>query len=62
LVEKTTDAATPQRGRITLSPDQLWPALIVIGLVIVMAVNAMFIYIAVSGADEVVPSYDAGER
>ncbi len=58
----TTDAAAPRRGRITLSRDQIWPALIVLGLVIVLAVNAVFIYIAVTGADEVVPSYDSGQR
>jgi hypothetical protein len=58
----TTDAAPPRRGRITLSRDQLWPVIIVVGLAIVMAVNAAFIYIAVTGADEVVPSYDAGQR
>ena len=61
-MEKTTDTVPPRRGRITLSRDQLWPALIVIGLAIVMAVNAAFIYIAVSGADEVAPSYEAGQR
>ena len=59
---KTTEAAPVRRGRITLSRDQLWPALIVLGLTIVLAVNAVFIYIAVTGADEVVPSYDAGQR
>jgi hypothetical protein len=52
----------PRRGRITLSRDQLWPMLIAIGLALVIAVNVVFIYIAVSGADEVVPSYDAGQR
>ena len=61
-MEKTTDTVPSRRGRITLSRDQLWPALIVIGLAIVMAVNAAFIYIAVSGADEVAPSYEAGQR
>ena len=59
---KTTEAAPARRGRITLSRDHLWPALIVLGLTIVLAVNAVFIYIAVTGADEVVPSYDAGQR
>lgn len=58
----TTEPAAPRRGRITLSRDQIWPLIIVVGLAIVMAVNAMFIYIAVTGADEVVPSYNAGQR
>jgi hypothetical protein len=40
----------------------LWPILITLGLVFVILVNAVFIYIAVSGADEVVPSYHTEER
>jgi hypothetical protein len=34
-----------------------WVIGIVIGLVIVVLVNAGFIYLAVKGADQVVPSY-----
>ncbi len=41
---------------------RLWPILITLGLVFVVLVNAIFIYIAVSGADEVVPSYHTEER
>jgi hypothetical protein len=41
---------------------RLWPILITVGLVLVMIVNAIFIYIAVSGADDVVPSYQTEER
>jgi hypothetical protein len=41
---------------------RLWPILITLGLVFVILVNAVFIYIAVSGADEVVPSYHTEER
>ena len=41
---------------------KLWPTLITIGLVLVILVNAVFIYIAVSGADDVVPSYFTEER
>lgn len=37
--------------------DRLWPALIIAGMLVVIAVNAAFIWIAVDGADEVVPSY-----
>ena len=40
----------------------VWPAAIVCGLFLVICVNAAFIYIAVSGADEVVPSYATEER
>ncbi len=36
--------------------------LITAGLVLVIVVNALFIYIAVSGADDVVPSYNTEER
>ena len=41
---------------------RLWPMLITAGLVLVIVVNALFIYIAVSGADDVVPSYNTEER
>ncbi|MDH5590932.1 MAG: FixH family protein [Gemmatimonadota bacterium] len=40
----------------------VWPVAIIVGMVVVMAVNGAFIYIAVSGADEVVESYESGER
>jgi hypothetical protein len=42
--------------------DRLWPALITAGLILVIIVNALFIFIAVSGADDVVPSYITEER
>jgi len=41
---------------------RLWPSLIIVGLIFVILVNAIFIYIAVSGADDVVPSYFTEER
>lgn len=59
---RTTEEAVPGKGFITLSRDHLWPALILIGLALMVAVNVAFIWIAVSGADEVAPSYVAGER
>ena len=43
-------------------PDRLWPIIIIVGLVVVGLVNGVFIYIAVSGADDVVPSYVTEER
>jgi hypothetical protein len=52
-------------SEVTGGPKQgarLWPILITLGLVFVILVNAIFIYIAVSGADEVVPSYLTEER
>jgi hypothetical protein len=51
-----------EKGAITLKKDHLWPALIAVALALVMVVNAVFIYIAVSGSDEVVPSYTEGQR
>ena len=46
----------------TKSRFHLWPVLITLGLVFVVLVNAVFIYIAVSGADEIVPSYQSEQR
>lgn len=40
----------------------MWPAAIIGGLLLVVFVNVAFIWIAVSGADEVVPSYATEER
>ena len=42
--------------------DLRWPIAIVIGLVLVILVNLTFIYIAVSGKDEIVPSYHTERR
>jgi flagellar basal body-associated protein FliL len=42
--------------------SRLWPMIITVGLVIVMVVNFLFIYIAVKGADAVVPSYNSEQR
>jgi hypothetical protein len=42
--------------------SRLWPIIITVGLVVVMVVNFLFIYIAVKGADTVVPSYTSEER
>jgi hypothetical protein len=35
---------------------------IAVALAVVVLVNAIFIYVAVTGADEVAPSYNQGER
>lgn len=40
----------------------VWPTAIVVGLFLVVCVNAAFIWIAVTGADPVVPSYATEER
>lgn len=55
-IEETPPGPAPRSG------FRLWPAVIIVGLVLVMVVNAIFIYIAVSGADDVVPSYQTEER
>jgi hypothetical protein len=40
----------------------LWPVGITVALIIVVVVNAIFIYVAVSGADDVAPSYNTEPR
>jgi len=50
------------QGSKEVKKDHLWPILITILLVVVIAVNAAFIYIAVAGADDVDPAYVQGER
>jgi hypothetical protein len=40
----------------------LWPIMIIIGFLIVIIINAVFIYVAVSDRDEVVPSYQTEAR
>ena len=42
--------------------SRVWPILITVGLLVVLLVNGIFIYIAVKGADQVVPSYITEER
>lgn len=39
-----------------------WPVIIAASLGIVMLVDAVFIYVAVTGADEISPSYAAEAR
>lgn len=55
-----------RKRTVTIDPektkDWIWPVGIVVGLLLVMSVNALFIYVAVSGADEVVESYATEER
>jgi hypothetical protein len=51
-----------EKRSLTLSKDLIWPVAIIAFLALVVAVNAVFIYIAVSGQDEVAASYITGER
>jgi len=64
--DPTQEAAPkPETGRGAVwefNRDHIWPAAIVVGLIVVALVNFAFIYIAVSGADEVAPSYVTGPR
>ena len=52
-----------REGRVVeLSTDHVWPLAIALGLAAVVLVNILFIYIAVSDADPVVPSYVTEHR
>jgi hypothetical protein len=42
--------------------DLRWPVAIAVGLFLVILVNLAFIYIAVSGKDEIVPTYRTERR
>ena len=42
--------------------DRIWPIGITLALLVVVAVNVVFIVVAVQGADPVAESYETGER
>lgn len=52
----------PPGEQISAKQDTLWPWMITLGLLFVVVVNVGFIVIAVTGADEVAPSYIQGDR
>ena len=52
-------ASAPVLPRAKRSP---WVIGIIIGFAVMLLMNAVFITIAVKGADSVVPSYETGER
>jgi hypothetical protein len=54
--------AVPRRRPVEIRAEWIWPVAIIIALLIVVAVNAAYIWIAVSGADDVVPSYVTEDR
>jgi len=62
LTLEPTNPECSREGSEKAADARLWPMLITAGLVLVIVVNALFIYIAVSGADDVVPSYNTEER
>ncbi len=39
-----------------------WTMGILLGFTVMVVMNAVYIYVAVSGADEIIPSYNVGER
>jgi len=47
---------------LEIRADWIWPVAIIVALLIVVAVNAAYIWVAVSGADDVVPSYVTEDR
>lgn len=59
---ETTDRKEPRGRHLTLGPEHVWPLIIVVLLAVVLVVNAIFIWIAVTGADDVAPSYTESER
>ena len=48
--------------RVSRRDELRWPIAIAIGLLLMILVNLAFIFIAVDGADEVVPSYQTEPR
>ena len=51
-----------ERGAGALAGGRIWPVAVALSLFVVVCVNLAFVYIAVTGADEVVPSYVEEER
>jgi hypothetical protein len=47
---------------LEIRAEWIWPVAIILALLIVVAVNAIYIYVAVSGADDVVSSYVTEDR
>lgn len=60
----TERPVTPEAGGrdIVVSRDWIWPAAIIAGLTLVVLVNLAFVWVAVGGADAVVPSYHQEAR
>jgi len=50
------------RSRSLFATGRIWPVAVALSLFVVVCVNLAFVYIAVTGADEVVPSYVEEER
>ncbi len=52
----------PEASGSLLATGRIWPVAVALSLFVVVCVNLAFVYIAVTGADEVVPSYVDEER
>lgn len=55
-------ASAPDTSSAQCARRSPWVLAIIIGLVIMALVNFAFIYVAVRGADDVVPSYNLEQR
>jgi hypothetical protein len=51
-----------QEGRSMEKKRSPWVVGIIIGFMVMLLMNAVFIYVAVKGADQVVPSYISEKR
>ena len=54
--------ADSERPGSLWATGRIWPVAVAVSLLVVVCVNLGFVYIAVTGADEVVPSYVEEER
>ena len=64
MKEPRTDGPGPETSgkTLVLKRDMAWPVGLAVALAVVVLVNMVFIWVAVTGADPVAPSYVAGER
>lgn len=60
--DRLLGARSRSQGETSRWRAWLWPVILAVALLLVVVVNAVFIYLAVSGADEVAPSYTQGDR
>jgi len=51
-----------ERSTSLFATGRIWPVAVALSLFVVVCVNLAFVYIAVTGADQVVPSYVEEER
>ncbi len=56
------EAPGPATSSSWFASGRIWPVAVGLSLLVVVCVNLAFVYIAVTGADQVVPSYVEEER